>query len=227
MIPTLENNTPVEIPNKKDIERYKKLRAAGKAVNKILVKQLPKSAIQECGKKLGILKNKILLLSHESEIDVLVDYCFFHFRINKINVISRFLLMTPPEKDSIEMEALDAMQKACYTLLIVKEAFENKGVLVFDIIKRKDFFLIDLSLSLSAEAGMMFAGHIIPIGQFYITSGALLPIPHSLFENEIIPIVRKCFSKNDVLSPAQEALFAAQVIRSALKAGVLEDVEYQ
>jgi hypothetical protein len=48
-----------------------------------------------------------------------------------------------------------------------------------------------------------------------------------LFEDEIASIVEKFFTKNDILSFAQEALFAAQVIRAALKADVMENVRYQ
>jgi hypothetical protein len=227
MTPDLINNPPIELPSAQDIEHYKQQREIAIPFKLKLVKQLPNSAIKECAKKLGILKHNTLVLSCEDEVSVLMDYCLFHFRINKVNVISRYLLLSPPAKDSIEMELLETMQKAYYSLLIVKEVFQNKGVLVFDAVNEKDIFLIDLGLSISADTGMMFASHIIPIGQFYRTSGAMLPIPSSLFEDEIAVIVEKFFIKNDVLSPAQEALFAAQVIRAALKADVMENVRYQ
>jgi hypothetical protein len=227
MTPDLADNTQIELPSAKDIERYKQRREIAMTFNHKLVEQLPKSAINECAKKLGLLQRNTLVFSCEDEVSVLMDYCLFHFRINKVNVISRYLLMSPPAKDSIEMELLETMQKAYYSLLIVKKVFQNKGVLVFDFVNEKDIFLIDLGLSISAKGGMMFASHIIPIGQFYRTSGAMLPIPASLFEDEIAAIVEKFFTKNDILSPAQEALFAAQVIRAALKAEVMENVRYQ
>jgi hypothetical protein len=223
----LADNTQIQLPSVKDIEHYNQRREIAIPFNHKLVEQLPKSAIKECAKKLGMLHRNTLVVSCEDEVSVLMDYCLFHFRINKVNMISRHLLMSPPAKDSIEMELLETMQKAYYSLLIVEKVFENKGVLVFDAVNKKDIFLIDLGLSISADAGMMFASHIIPIDQFYRTSGAMLPIPDSLFEDEIASIVEKFFTKNDVLSPAQEALFAAQVIRAALKAEVMENVRYQ
>lgn len=222
----LANNTSIELPSLEDIELYKQLREIAISFNHKLVEQLPKSAIKECAKKLGMFKHNTLVVSCEDEVSVLMDYCLFHFRINKINVISRRLLMSPPATDSIEMELLESMQKAYYSILIIEKVFKNKGVLVFDAVNEKDIFLIDLNLSKSAEAGMIFASHVIPIGQFYRSSGAMLPIPDSLFEDEIAAIVEKFFTKNQVLSPAQEALFAAQVIRAALKADVMENVRY-
>lgn len=225
MIPS--NLTTIELPSSKDIEHYKQCREIAMLFNPKLVEQLPKSAINECAKKLGLLQRNTLVFNCEDEVSVLMDYCLFHFRVNKVNVISRYLLVSPPEKDSIEMELLKTMQKAYYSLLIVKKVIANKGVLVFDYVNEKDIFLIDLGLSISADTGLMFASHIVPIGQFYRTSGAMLPIPASLFEDEIVPITEKFFTKNDYLSPAQEALFAAQVIRVALKADVMENVRYQ
>ena len=72
----------------------------------------------------------------------------------------------------------------------------------------------------------MLAGNIIPIGNFYRTSGAMLPISPSLFEDEISLIVEKFFTKNETLSPSQKDLFASQVIRAALRANATENIDY-
>jgi hypothetical protein len=205
MTANLANNAQIELPSAKDIEHYKQLREFAIPFKHKLLEQLPTSAIKECAKKLGILKHNTLVFGCEDEVSVLMDYCLFQFRINKVNLISRYLLISPPEQDSTEMELLEAMQKTYYSLLIVKEAFKNKGVLVFDLLNEKDIFLIDLGFSNTADVGMMIASHIIPTGQFYRTSGAMLPIPASLLKDEIEAIVEKFFTRNDVLSPAQEA----------------------
>jgi hypothetical protein len=63
-------------------------------LNARLVKQLPRAAIEECSKKLGILKKGTLILDSEDELAVLMDYDLFHYRRNGINVVSR--RMNPP-----------------------------------------------------------------------------------------------------------------------------------
>ncbi|MFZ4702191.1 MAG: hypothetical protein ACOYMG_19285, partial [Candidatus Methylumidiphilus sp.] len=66
--------------NQERIDRYKQLRAIGRDLNMILVKQLPKAAVAECGKKLGIYKAGTLILNNDDEIAILFDYCLYHYR---------------------------------------------------------------------------------------------------------------------------------------------------
>jgi hypothetical protein len=57
------------------LARYKHLRQVGLELNTRLAKSLSRDALDEGGKKLGILKGKVLTLDTEDEIAVLMDYC--------------------------------------------------------------------------------------------------------------------------------------------------------
>jgi hypothetical protein len=50
-------------------------------------------------------------------------------------------------------------------------------VLFLDVLHNKKVFIIDLGLSKTAEPGVVFAGHLLPLETFYATSGGWLPIP--------------------------------------------------
>ena len=51
--------------NQELIDRYKHFRSVARELNLTLVKQLPKSAVPECGKKLGIYKAGTLILNND------------------------------------------------------------------------------------------------------------------------------------------------------------------
>lgn len=208
------------------LRQYQELRLVGRELNDRLVKQLPKAAIEECGKKLGMLKKKSLVFGHQDEMPVLMDYAVYHYRRNGINVVSRLLSTSPPVEGSIEMALLRAMQQAHYSLFAVKSATADRGLEMIDLLRNKDIFLVDLSMSRSAYPGMLFGGHVLPMPDFYMTSGAFLPIPDSIRESQIPAILEKFYSE-DILSPGQEAAFAVQVIRAALQANAMDAMRYQ
>ncbi len=214
----------IQLPTKKDIEHYKNLREVGIQLHHKLFKILPREAILECAKKLGVAKFNKLIISSDEELAVLTDYCFFHYRKNKVNVISRYLSMTPPEKNSPEIKILTAMEKAHYSIFMIEETFPNKGIVVSDLSTQQEIFVIDLSLSNYGIKGLIMAGHLVPIGQFYRTSGIAIPISPELFDDEIEAIAFKFIKENEPLPPAKQALFSAQVIRAAINAGMMDHV---
>jgi hypothetical protein len=178
-------------------------------------------------KKLGIYKQGALIIDHEDEVSVLMDYCVFHFRRNDVNIVSRYLAISPPENDSIEMGMLQSMLKSFYSIFVVLAVCSGKGVIVGDIISDNELFITDIGLSSSAKPKMMFAANLFPFDKFYMTSGAILPIPDSLFQETTDSIIDKFYKDDNELSPNQEAAFAAQVIRAALQAGVIAKMKYR
>lgn len=217
----------IELPTSNDIKQYQILRTIGRDLNTKLVRQLPKYAIEECGKKLGIYKHGTLVIGGEDELSVLMDYCIFHFRRNNVNIVSRYLALSPPDEDSIEMSLLQSMLKSYYSLFVVIGIISGKGLILSDILRNTEIFITDIGLSNSASLRMIFAGNILPIDRFYMTSGAFLPIPDSLFIEKIDLIIDKFYKEDNVLSQNQEAAFSAQVIRIALQAGVIENMNYK
>jgi hypothetical protein len=210
-----------KLPTAKDIEYYQRVREVGRELNHELLEQLPKSALKECGKKLGIWRSNTLVLGEEKHIAVFYDYCLHQFRINKTNVIERYLVMSPPDRNSIEFSVLESLAQSYYSVFAVKELFENKGVLIVDLLYQKEVFIIDMAISRTASVGLVFAGHVLPLKQFHMTSGAWLPIPIQLLENgKLLSILEKFLDEDsdDFLSKSREANFSAQIIRLILKA---------
>src|SRR5947207_12579002 len=73
------------------LARYKHLRQVGLRLNNRLVESLPKSVVDEGGKKLGILKRNVLVLDSEDEIAVLMDYSIHDVQRQGRNAVERYL----------------------------------------------------------------------------------------------------------------------------------------
>jgi hypothetical protein len=213
------------------IDRYKACRAAGRELNIALVKQLPKVAAPECGKKLGIVKAGTLILNNDDEIAVLYDYCLYHYRRDGKNAVERYLENTPPKPDSTEAALSQAMLGAYYSVFEILTIQPRQGASLRDLVSGETIDLLDISVSETGSPGIILAGRILPLADFNMSSGTLIPLPAPVYEDKIKPVVRK-YTKSDKagqkpkLSAGQEAAYTAEIIRIALHAGGEDNVFY-
>ena len=224
-----KNNT--DGPDAALFERYRQFREAGRGFNLTLAKQLPKPAVQECGKKLGLFKAGTLILNNEDEIAILYDYAFYHHRRADKNLIERVRENSPPEPDSVEAELLEAMAKSYYSLFRLEEIRPAKGAKLRDLLTDETLELMDKGLGDTGMPGLILAGRILPLSDFNLSSGTMIPLPEPVFQEKIAPIVEKFLNgkipaPHPLLSAGQEAAFVAQIIRISLHAAGEDNVFY-
>src|SRR5262245_60803023 len=102
------------------VARYHHLRQATRPITKQLIGTLSKKALQEAGKKLGILRDGVFVFGSEDATEVVMDFCLFDCREQGMNAIERRLAHDPPPVDSEEMLILQGMRNARYSLFIVE-----------------------------------------------------------------------------------------------------------
>src|SRR5437868_6983491 len=172
----MRGQNPVTPEQTRLLARYKQLRQVGLQLNNRLVATLTKSALNERGKKLGMLKKNTLVLDSEDEIAVLMDYCLHDIRQQGANAIERYLAESPPAADSDEMVLLQALRQARFTILVLEAAEPGFGVQVRDLLRDEVLFLIDVGFSRTAPPGLMLAARIMAPQGIWQTTGAALPL---------------------------------------------------
>lgn len=202
------------------LARYRQARAVSRTLNVALAQRLPRSAVPECGKKLGLVKAGTLILNNDDEIAVVYDYCLHHYRRAGKNEIERYLAEGSPA-DAMEAELLEAMTASWFSLFRILEIRPHQGALLRDLMTGKSVDLTDRILSETANPGVIVAGRMLPLPGFTMSSGILIPIPEAAFVDRVEPVIatftRGVSDPSDSrLSPAQEAAFAARVLRIAL-----------
>ncbi len=217
--------------NQELVDYYKQLRAIGRDLNLTLVKQLPKAAVPECGKKLGLFKAGTLILNNDDEIAILYDYCLYYYKRGGKNTIERFFDNSPPLPDSIESDILQAMRGSFYSIFRVINIIPNQGANLLDLLTNNEINIIDIGLSETGYLGLTITGKLLPFADFHMSSGTLIPLPDGVYEEKITPIINKFFKTNDpsnmtALSAGQEASFTAEIIRVSLHFGGEDNVFY-
>lgn len=164
-------------PTRADVERYRRLRGVGMNLNSKIVNTIPRQTIHDVGDALGIRRNGILVFDSQDMTSVLMDCCLYDWFEDGKNVVQRYSETHPARPGTDEGYLLDACLQAKYRVLVVESAAPGAGVHCRDVLNGGELFLMDLGLSQIADvAGAALATRTIPLGEYWMTSGAALPI---------------------------------------------------
>lgn len=206
------------------VSHYKRLRAVGLDLSNKLVGRLSKDALDEGGRKLGMIRGGALLCAAESDLSVLMDYCIYDVRRNGRNAVEQYLIESPPDPESVEMECLRARQHATYSIFLVESVIRGVGVTVRDVFSKETFLVVDMGFSQTGVPGALFASRLLFHEGFAMTSGAAIPIavlPDSERES-----LTNTLARTVVLDP--DGYFdPASLIRECLQQGCTSQIQYQ
>ncbi len=184
--------------------------------------------IESSAKRLGLWKKGKIVMAAEHEMTVLMDYALIHERHNGKNAIQRYRKERIEELTAVDRKILDSLVNARYTVLEVRQMMPGVGLLAHDFIRDKELLLLDKSFSNSCKVGIMMAGHLHKPGEYWMTTGAMLPVMPGVVE-----LVRTTFEEalrahgKGPMSAREEAHMAAQIIRTCLGADASSHIRYE
>jgi hypothetical protein len=211
------------------LDRYQSLRRAGRDLAHRLVETLDRDAIHEAADRLGCLQGDTVVLDTEDTISVIMDFALYHVRQDGLNAVDRHFRNSPPAPGTDERTYLEAMLEARYRLLQADEVFSGFALTVHDVLRGEDGLLLDIAMSQSAWKGAVFAGHVLCFPDFWMTTGACLPLTPNVLGG-LTRRLHRCFGRSSrvfqQLSAERAAQLASWVIRAALDAGMAQRVAY-
>ncbi len=210
-------------PTGQDVDRYRRFRALSTALNDRIVKTIPRQAYDEIGDALGIRHNGILVFDSEDMTSVLMDCCLYDWYENGKNLIQRYAETHPARPGTDEGYLLQACLRAEYRVLVVQGVVPGAGLHCRDILSDGELFLMDVAFSQSLPCGRgAIATRTIPLGEFWMTGGAGLPIDS---ETDVLGALRQIESDCDKLLE-DPGFIALSIVRACLAAGAAERVVY-
>lgn len=217
----------VEQPDR--LNRYQRVRRVGLRLNMEMVRRLSRAAIQEGAKRLGMLKGGTILFDSEDQSSVLMDFCIHHCRDGSQTALERHVATSRHPPDSDEAAYLRAQVESRYSLFAVEDVSPGSGAHLSDILRNERIFLMDFGFSQCAEPGMRLASRVLQMGDFWMTTGAGLPVDDSAWRETRRLLDRMRAAGYDPRHPTreQEADLEAGVVRACLRAGAGGQISYQ
>jgi hypothetical protein len=212
-------------PSSADAARYRRLRHLGRALNERILQTVPSRAFDEIGEALGVRRNGTLVFETEDVTSVLADSCLYDWYEDGKNVVQQYAEAHPAKPGTDEAYLLAAYCRAKYRLLATQSAVPDSGLYCFDALNREELFLMDqaFSHSLTTEATAVLATRTVPLGPYWMTGGAALPVVSSEELRSAIRQTEKPSTRDIDEGPAP---FPTLIIRACLNAGTAEHIVY-
>jgi len=212
------------------LAHYQQLRRVARPLNGRLVKALSKRDLDEGGRKLGLLRDGVLVFETEDEMSVLMDYCLHDIRRRGRTEVERFLAQSPPAEGSDERIVLEALRRSWFALVAVEEAEPGVGVRARDLLRDEPLFVTDVAFGGSCQPGQVLATRLTAPEGIVMTTGAPLPVGilWPAQRDALVEGLKARFPGADFrnLTPARAGELAATVIRGCLGHGAARHVSY-
>ena len=204
--------------NEHILARYKRMRAASRAMNDALV-DLCGPMIKRAAKDLGVWVDGTIVMADVGQSCVLMDYAIHDCRAGGLNAVERLAAEHPPAPGSDAETVLAAMKRAFFSLFQVEQIVEGVGVCVIDILRQREHFLADVGFSETAVENLVLASRVLPFDDFIMTTGAALPADADTLERIVEGLEQRGLSRGDMRNLPREvwSSLTAMVIRACLE----------
>ena len=99
-------------------------------------------------------------------MDILMDFCLYYYRLDGKNAVDRYLAAGSPDHGTEELQMLEAMQRARYSILGIDEVIDGLGVCARDLLRNESLLLVDENMAACMETGMSIAGRLLVFDDF-------------------------------------------------------------
>ena len=207
------------------IDRYRRFRAISRSHNGGAFKCLSSQAFMEQARRLGIARGRTLILNTEDEFTLVCDLALYARQGGRKRPLDRYAASQRLSPDSDEARVLDAMLAARFALIRVERRHPEAGLIVSDLMREKEFWLVDEGLESTAPVGFKMATRVYSPESFHMTAGVSVPLGGGLLMSALAR--RPLLARMDLHEAAGDRRFAEAIYREAIQSGVMERVRFQ
>jgi|BarGraNGADG00212_1021973.scaffolds.fasta_scaffold05497_1 hypothetical protein len=207
------------------IARYRQLRAISKQHHSNVLKFVSGDAMMRHARRLGLVQGGTLVLDDIEEMHLAFDLAIHTAEAGRSRAIDRYAGSAQLAPGSDEALVLEAMCRARFSLVRVERRHEAAGLIVKDLIRKIEHWLVDEGLESSVPDGSVMATRLYTPERFSMTAGVNIPVLFDLMAEVIdeVPQLR-CKEINEAIDDRR---FAEAFYRVAIADGTMAQVAYQ
>jgi hypothetical protein len=164
------------------LDRYQAYRTAAKELNQQIMGALvDRAVLMRAARALDIARGDTFVFENEAEMNVLMDYALYEYRVNGQSLVQVYreqtTLLTP-----LQRELLDAMCQSYLSLFRMADIVtaDHTIMLVDELDHRPEIPLVDIMFSRTAEPGMLLFTRVVPLAGMNMTAGIAFVFPGDL-----------------------------------------------
>jgi hypothetical protein len=207
------------------LTRYRHLREIGKQHHSAVLDFLPKDTLISQARRLGLAQGKTLVLDSVVDLNLVFDLAIHTAPKDRSRAIDRYARAARVASGSDEALVLEAMRHARFAMIIAERRHPAAGLVVRDLLRGIECWLVDEGLESSLRDGAGLATRLFTPEDFAMTAGVIVPLDIELIENVIADTPQMLRLRREEVS--DDRRFAEAVYRVALERGVMKYVAYR
>jgi hypothetical protein len=219
-------SNPIDLVSRADVlARYRHLREISKQHHSAMMKFLSGGAIIAQARRLGLAEGKTIVLNNLDDMNLAVDLAIHTAPKDRSRAIDRYARAARLAPGSDEALVLEAMRRARFSIISSVRRHPAAGVIVKDVVRDEDIWLVDEGLEATFKEGRALATRMFAPEGFAMTAGIITPVDR---ETLAIALSEMPVSlRNNFQQTCEDRRFAEAIYRIALADGLTDGVAYQ
>ncbi len=207
------------------LTRYRHLRGLATRHHTEALQFLSRSAILEQARHLGLTMGKTLVAESIDEMTLAFDLALHTARPGHSRAIDRYARAAQLQPGSDQFVVLEAMRQARFAVWRVERRHDVAGLIVQDLLRQDEAWLVDEALEQSAPEGMAMAMRLCTPDAFAMTSGVIVPVDREGMEEVLDQVLPRVRGEPDQV--ANDRRFATALYRMAVANGLMERISFE
>jgi hypothetical protein len=193
------------------LERYRHLRAISIGHHSGAMAFVSKQAVLEHAKRLGLSTGGMLVAESEAEMTLVFDLALYTAKERRSRALDRYARATPLPPGSDAARVLEAMRHARFSVWRINRRHETAGLIITDLLREAELWLLDEQLEASASQDLSFAGRICEPDRFAMGCGVVVPVYREMMEEVALDMLAQ--RRGDPERVSQDPRFALAIYR--------------
>lgn len=206
------------------LERYRQYRKACTAIQTAAFRCVPSVVLTDTAKRLGLWDGKRIIAESDDDLVLVYDLAVHTARRGRSRAIDRYA-KSHADLTGADGIVLAALRDARFSLFRVVGGHPETGLMVEDVMRGGETWLVDVNLEATATPGAVLAMRLARPDAFAIGCGTALPIDDETLD-ELLDYLTDD-GDDDLSAVADHPLFAESVYRLALETGLTDLVGYR
>jgi hypothetical protein len=208
------------------LRRYRHLREINKGHHDELLKRVSGHAMLQQARRLGLAYGKTLVLDSMDEMAFVYDLAIYTAQPGRSRAVDRYARSARLQAGSEEARVLDAMRNARFSVWRVERRHETAGLIVKDLLRQVEVWLVDEGLERTLPDGESIAMRLFTPDAFSVTCGVIMPVDREILE-EVFDEVLPRLSRYTPEQIADDRRLAEAIYRTAIASGVMDEIGFQ
>lgn len=208
------------------IAHYRYLRGISTRHHHDALVRVAGASLLDHAKHLGLANRRALVAESDEEMTLVFDLAVHMAKPGRSRAIDRYAKALSLLPGSDEAKVLDAIRDAEFSLWQIASHHEIAGLVVKDILRGKETWLVDEALTQNAQLGLTFASRLFWPAAFAMTCGVVVPVDAELLESTLLDSAGLSHHPGPT-QLANDPRFAAAIYRKAINAGTMDGVIFR